>query len=327
MGRGSRFCRVASAMLSVGALVALVAAAPESAPLDPASYQKEIETWRAQRIADIKRQDGWLSYIGRFGLEEGESRIGSDPAAQVVLPAGKAPRLVGTLVRHGDSVTFVPAPGLAASLTAERHLPADHGLLAPAPAGAALTGPLALTYDGSAEQPTVVHVGTISFFVIQRLDQWIVRIQDSQAPALATFKGIDTFPVRADLRVVASYEPYNPPKPIPITTVVGEAETWGATGAVVFERDGKTYRLDAVEESGGRLFIVFGDKTNGFETYGAGRFLDTEGPQDGRVVVDFNKAYNPPCAISTYAVCPLPPPQNRLQLRVTAGEKTIREHA
>jgi uncharacterized protein (DUF1684 family) len=317
--------RLAPALLCWAAPLALgaAAAAPLGAPPpDPAAYQKEVETWRAHRIASLKRQDGWLSDVGRFRLEEGENLVGSDPSSQVVLPAGKAPAFAGTLVRHGDAVKFLPAPGTA-TLTAEHHRMGDHGQIDPAPAGAPVVGPLALSDDNAEEGPTVVHVGSISFYVIRRFDKLLVRVKDAQAPAIAAFQGIDDFPVSLDWRVVARYEPYNPPKPVTITNVLGETEEAGAAGAVVFQHGGQTLRIDAFEESGGRLFIIFGDQTNAFETYGAGRFIDTDqAPKDGRVVVDFNKAFNPPCALSAHAVCPLPPKQNRLPLQVKAGEKT-----
>ena len=316
--------RLASALLCWAVPLALGAAAQEGAPApDPAAYQKEVAAWRADRIASLKRPDGWLSDVGRFRIEEGESLVGSDPAAQVVLPAGKAPAFVGTLLRHGDAVKFVPAPALAATVTAERHRMGDHGLIEPAPAGAPVVGPLLLSDDNTEEGPTVVHVGSISFYVIRRFDKLLVRVKDSQASGIAAFQGIDSFPASAEWRVVARYEAYNPPKPVTITNVLGETEEAGASGAVVFQRGGQTVRIDAFEESGGRLFLIFGDQTNAFETYGAGRFIDTDqAPRDGHVVVDFNKAFNPPCAVSAYAVCPLPPKQNRLPLQVKAGEKT-----
>lgn len=300
------------------------AAAEPGAALDLAAYQKEIAAWRADRIAGLRRPDGWLSDVGRFRLDEGENRVGSDPAARVVLPAGEAPAFVGTLVRHGEAVTLVPAPGLTAALSAERHQNGDHGLLAPAPPGGVFTGPLALAIDDSEKGPMVVHLGSLSIYVIKRFDNLIARVKDAKAPAIAAFKGIDDFPVRADWRLEARWETYKAPKPVTITNVLGEAEQVPPSGAVVFERGGRTYRLDAFEESGGRLFVIFGDRTNGFETYGGGRFIDTDAPKDGRVVIDFNQAYNPPCALSTFAVCPLPPPQNRLPLEVAAGEKTYR---
>jgi uncharacterized protein (DUF1684 family) len=317
--------RLASALLCWAVPLALGAAAQENAPpLDPAAYQKEVEAWRANRIASLKRPDGWMSDVGRFRIEEGENRVGSDPSGQVVLPAGKAPAFVGTLVRRGDTVKFLPAPGLPSTLTAERHRMGDHGLIDPAPAGAVVVGPLALADDNTEEGPTVVHAGSISFYVIRRFDKLLVRVKDAQAPAITAFKGIDDFPVSAGWRVVARYETYNPPKPVTITNVLGETEEVGASGAVVFDHGGQTVRIDAFEESGGRLFLIFGDQTNAFETYGAGRFIDTDqAPKDGRVVVDFNKAFNPPCALSAYAVCPLPPKQNRLPLQVKAGEKTF----
>ncbi len=302
-----------------------VAAAQQGAPPDPAAYQQEIEAWRANRVASLKQDQGWLADAGRFRLDEGESRVGSDPASRVLLPSGRAPAFAGTLARHGDAVTFVPAPGLAPPPTAERHQNGDHGALLAAPAGGAFAGSLVLADDSTEGGPTVVHLGAISFYVIRRFDKMIVRVKDAQAPAIAAFQGIDNFPLRADWRVQARFEPYKPPKPLTITNVVGEIDDGLVPGAVVFDHDGHSYRLDAFDEADGRLFIVFGDQTNAFETYGAGRFLDAEKPaKDGRLILDFNKAYNPPCAISTYAVCPLPPRQNRLPVQVQAGEKTFR---
>ena len=142
-----------------------------------------------------------------------------------------------------------------------------------------------------------------------------------ESPALAAFKGVESFPIREDFRVEARFEPYDPPKPIPIANIVGIVEDQPSPGAVVFTHGGKTWRLDALEGSDGELFLLFADATSGEETYGAGRFLDTKKPSNGKVVVDFNLAYNPPCVFTPYATCPLPPRQNRLAMRVEAGEK------
>jgi uncharacterized protein (DUF1684 family) len=306
-----------AALLGLGVFLAgahRVAAAADTAPIDPAAYQKEIESWRAERVTGLKRGDGWLALVGLFWLDEGANRFGSDPGGRVLLPEGKAPALAGTLVRHGDTVTVQPAPGLDPPLQAE-------GDTKP------LTAPLDIGGDNAKGGPTVLHLGSLSFYVIKRGDKVGIRVKDAKAPALAAFKALDDFPVRRDWRVVAHFEPYQPAKPIPISNVLGQTDNQPSPGAVVFERDGKSYRLDALQESAdGKLFLIFADQTNGHETYGAGRFLDTDmAPKDGKVVVDFNKAYNPPCAFSAFATCPLPPPQNRLAVRVEAGEKKFGE--
>ena len=175
-------------------------------------------------------------------------------------------------------------------------------------------------------KPTTLQLGSLSFFVIKRGDRMGVRIKDKTSPMRAAFKGIDEYPIRPEWRVVARFEPYKDKK-IPIANIIGQVEDNPSPGAVVFDWQGKTYRIDALEGGDdGSLFLVFGDQTNGKETYGAGRFLDTAPPKDGKVVVDFNTAYNPPCAFTAFATCPLPPAENKLALRVEAGEKKFGSH-
>jgi uncharacterized protein len=170
-------------------------------------------------------------------------------------------------------------------------------------------------------KPTILQLGSLTFYVIKRGDRLGVRIKDKTSPMLASFKGIDEYPIRPEWRVVARFEPYKDKK-IPIANIIGQVADEKSPGTLVFDWQGKTYRLDALDGGeDGSLFVVFGDQTNGKEAYGAGRFLDTDPPKDGKVVVDFNTAYNPPCAFTAFATCPLPPAQNKLAVRVEAGEK------
>jgi uncharacterized protein (DUF1684 family) len=282
------------------------APAPEIAtlPADPAVYVKEVETWRRQRLASLKREDGWLTLVGLYWLKPGANRFGSDPGNPVILPEGKAPGVAGTLVRDGDTVRLNVEPGLA--LTADGK-PASPGMTVSADASG---------------KPTILELGSLSFYVIKRGDRLGVRIKDKTSPMLTRFQGIDEYPIRPEWRIEARFEPYKDKK-IPIANIIGQVAEETSPGAVVFDREGKTYRVDALEGDDGGLFLVFGDQTNGSETYGAGRFLDTGAPRDGKVVVDFNTAYNPPCAFTAFATCPLPPAQNKLALRVEAGEKKV----
>lgn len=266
------------------------------------AYRQELGQWREEREAGLRKPDGWFSLVGLFWLEEGENRFGSDPAGKVVLPAGKAPAQAGVLVRHGNTVELKAAPDAGLTLDGK-------------PVSAAA---LEVGKEG---KPQVVGLGSLSFFLIPRGDRLGVRVRDSEAPALAAFHGLDYYPVAADWRVEARFEPYQPPRPIPIVNILGMVEDNPSPGAVVFERGGETYRLEALDGGDGSLFLLFADPTNGPETYGAGRFLDTDPPRDGKVTVDFNRAYNPPCAFSAFATCPLPPKQNRLPFAVRAGEK------
>jgi uncharacterized protein (DUF1684 family) len=297
-----------TALLAGATLWAAGAKAPAAGRPDPAAYRKEIETWRQERLTSLKKEDGWLTLVGLYWLKPGENRFGSDPGNPVILPAGKAPAVAGTLTREGDTVRLDVQPGVP--LTADGKPPT-----------------LGMTVSADTNgKPTTLQLGSLSFFVIKRGDRMGVRIKDKTSPMRAGFKGIDQYPIRPEWRVVARFEPYKDKK-IPIANIIGQVEDNPSPGAVVFDWQGKTYRIDALEGGDdGSLFLVFGDQTNGKETYGAGRFLDTAPPKDGKVVVDFNTAYNPPCAFTAFATCPLPPAGNKMALKVEAGEKKFGSH-
>jgi uncharacterized protein (DUF1684 family) len=278
------------------------AAADGAVPVASDAYRQELMNWRADRYAGLKNPGGWLTVVGLFWLDEGENRLGSDAANRVVLPAGKAPAVAGTLIRHGGDVTV--------------HAEASAGVTS----GGKPVTDLALAPDDQGK-PVILELGGVSFFVIKRGDRVGVRVKDRDSAALTAFHGVETFPLDPSWRVVARFEPHAKPETIPVTNVLGMTDQEPSPGVVVFEHRGKTYRLDALKSDDGGLFLIFGDQTNGRETYGAGRFLDTQPPRDGSVVVDFNKAYNPPCAFTAFATCPLPPPHNRLALAVDAGER------
>ena len=277
---------------------------PESA--DP--YQREIDAWHAQRVSRLLAPDGWLSLVGLFWLEEGEHRFGADPANDLVFPA-PAPAFVGSFVRQGRTVRVRVRPGAAVEKEGE---PVTE---------------LELASDKH-RRPTVLTLGSLSFLVIERGARIGVRLRDLDSTARRSFAGIERYPVRQKWRVVGRFEPYRPTRSLAVPTVIGTAESSPSPGAIAFELGGKAQRVDAVLEEGeSELFIIFADPTNGRATYGAGRFLYADQPDaEGRVVLDFNKAYNPPCAFTPFATCPLPPPQNRLSVPVEAGEKKAGGH-
>ena len=290
------------------ALTASGAPSPNAAPVDPDAYRREIEAWRAARVSRLTSATGWLTVVGLFWLEPGRNAAGSDAGNRVVLPARKTPAYVGNFSLEGDAVTFHAAP--------------DAGI---ASNGASVSDlPLRSDADGD---PTVLTAGPVSFFVIRRGDRLGVRVRDAESEARRRFHGIDSFPTDPRWRVAARFEPYDPPKKISVPTILGTTDVESCPGALAFELDGKTYRLDPVLEKGETdWFLIFGDRTNGKDTYGAGRFVYAPPPANGRTVIDFNKAYNPPCAFTAYATCPLPPPENKLPFRVEAGEKAYAKH-
>ena len=292
--------------LALAVLLGCGPAAPPAAPPAPdPAHVAAVEEWRARRDQRLRAPDGWLSLAGLYWLEEGENRFGSDPGNDLVFPAGTAPAHAGVLAVAGKETTLRAAPG--AGLTA----------------GGQPIETLALRTDASPEGPTVVELGRLNFQVIERNGRLAVRLKDRENPALLAYTGMEYFPIAAAWRIEGRLEPYDPPKQIPVPNALGWVENSPSPGAIVFTVDGKEHRLDPIVESGeSDLFVIFGDPTNGKETYGAGRFLYAKPPgPDGKVVLDFNQAYNPPCVFTRYATCPLPPPQNRLPVRVEAGEK------
>lgn len=288
------------------ALLALwfVVPAPATAADEEAAYRASIEAWRERRVTALTRDTGWLTLTALHRLEPGVHSLGSDPAADLALP-GSAPATFGELEVSHDAVVFHAAA--ATAFTAD---------------GEAVVS-RRLTSDAEGD-PTVITIGSVSFFLIERGAVRLLRVRDSEHPNRRDFIGIDTFPVDPSWRFDARFEPYDPPLSIPVANIIGIVEETPSWGAVVFERGGETYRLDALAEPGDEeLFLVFGDATSGMESYGAGRYLYVDAPgSDGRIDLDFNRAYNPPCAFTAFATCPLPPRQNRLPLRIEAGEKT-----
>jgi uncharacterized protein (DUF1684 family) len=272
-----------------------------------AMYEQQVLEWREARHQRLSSENGWLTLVGLEWLSEGENRIGGDAAGAISIPGSEM--AWGTLTVDGDSLLFVPAPGAVLHVDG---LEAD--------------GETALIADSQGE-PTVVSSGSISFYVIDR-GSYALRIKDSRARVLQEFTGIDNYPIQPEWRVEGRFIPPEEGQTIEIANVLGQVIPTPVFGYVEFERDGESYRLLGLggEDSEAPWFL-FTDRTSGRETYGAGRYLYSDGlPVEGRLVVDFNKAYNPPCAFSDYATCPLPPQENRMGLAVTAGEKKFGDH-
>jgi uncharacterized protein (DUF1684 family) len=264
-----------------------------------AEHAARVADWRAARDERLRRPDGWLAMVGLHWLAPGENRLGEHPANEVVLRGKGIPPRVGSLWVEDGKVRFVPHQGV--------DLPAM---------------PLDDDRDGP---PTVLELGTLRFHVIRRGDRLGLRVRDAAAPAIQAFSGIDQFPIDPSWRVTAQLEPAPSSATVEIADITGALSREVTPGTIAFDRDGSTWRIAALPGEGedGSLWLIFGDATNGTDTYGGGRYLYTEPPAaDGSVVIDFNLAYNPPCVFSPYATCPLPPTQNRLALRIEAGERT-----
>ena len=262
-----------------------------------------LAAWRADRLSSLTSEQGWLTLVGLYWLKDGANTFGRDRSNTISLNDPQLGRRAGRFILAGGSVRFEAERGGCVRL-AGRPVAAQ-----------------TLRSDASGE-PTVLNCGSIEFFVIERGGQFGLRVRDRASRARREFRGLDYFPVDPGWAIAARFEPYDPPRHVPIVNVLGMEIDMESPGAVVFERDGREWRLDALLEEPGanELFVMFADATSGRETYGGGRFLSAPLPAAGTVVVDFNKAYNPPCAFTAFATCPLPPPQNRLALRISAGE-------
>lgn len=277
--------------------------APQGEEMSRASYVQEIQEWRKKREAGLRKPTGWLSLAGLYWLEDGDNTVGSAPTSDLVFPADKTPLELGTMERHGDTVSFRPRPGVDVKVD-----------------GKPVRGEITLIPD-TEDETTILEYGPLRFYTIIRGDRVGVRLKDAESPVLKAFTGIENYPIDPKWRVIARFEPYDPPKMLHIPTILGDTADEPAPGALVFTHDGQEYRLDVTQE-GDEFFVVFGDATNGDTTYGGGRFIYTGLPDaNGHVVLDFNKAYNPPCVFTPYATCPLPTPGNKLPIRVEAGEK------
>jgi hypothetical protein len=275
-------------------------------PEAPAAYVAEITAWRTQRIERLTSPTGWLSLVGLHWLKEGENTFGADTTNAVVLPQGKAPAFMGTITVADSEITLKVAPGVEVLHNGSPVMS------------------IVLHHDQEKDfEPTVLTHGTLTWFAIERGGRLGIRVKDSDSKRLREFKGIESYTIDPHWRIEGVLVPNDPPKTLEITNVLGTVSHEPSPGALEFKIDGKTYRLDPIAEPGAKeLFVVFGDASNGKETYGGGRFLDVDFPgADGKFVLDFNKAYNPPCSFTEFATCPLPPPQNRLPIAVRAGEK------
>ena len=184
-----------------------------------------------------------------------------------------------------------------------------------------------ITFSGSGE-PTLLALGDLTLFVIERDGKHGIRLKDKNSKRLKEFTGLKWYPVQPGYRIAGTWTEYDPPKQIPVVNVVGQTQNQPCPGYVTFTVHGKTLRLEPIQDSPDdrELFFIFRDGTSGETTYPPGRFLTADSPVEGKVVLDFNKAVNPPCAFTPFATCPLPPPQNRLKVKIEAGEMRYGEH-
>jgi uncharacterized protein (DUF1684 family) len=272
-------------------------------------YLSSVEVWHQNRITNLKKPDGWLNLIGLYWLKEGENSFGSDSSNEIVFPVEKAPKLMGKIFLSDGILRVEIEPDINVICNSEKIFSGE------------------LKSDANGE-PTILSYGSLNWFVIKRGNNFLLRLRDTTNPKFKNFKGIERFPVDLKWRIKAIFKAYDTPQSIPIPTVLGTVNNQPSPGFLSFIFDGKEHQLLPIAAPGAeKFFVIFADLTNGFESYGAGRFLYVDRPgKDGITYLDFNVAYNPPCAFTPYATCPLPPKQNRLPFKIYAGEKKYDEN-
>ena len=271
-------------------------------------YEASIQTWRQNRETRLKGDEGWLTVAGLYWLKEGDNSMGTDPSSAIVLPEGSAPAKVGVITYRGGAATFAAAPDVTVTSDGKpvKEMPLR---------------------DDTAETTDVLSIADLRFFVIARDGRHAVRLRDLNSPLRKGFTGLSWYPIDASWKVEAAFVPYDPPRTLKVPNILGYVEEQPCPGYAVWKRGDQELRLEPVlSEDGKELFFIFKDATSGKETYPAGRFLYAAMPSDGKVVLDFNKAYTPPCAFTPHATCPLPPENNRLTARIDAGELNYGHH-
>lgn len=270
------------------------------------AYINEINEWHQKRINNLKLENGWLNLVGLLWLKEGENTFGSDKSNDVVFPEN-APARIGKFILKDSIVTIEILAGARVTFK-------DSAIQK-----------MTLENDLSGN-PTKLKLNSFIWFVIKRGEKYGIRLRDLEAPLLKTFNGIERFPGNEDWRIVADFVPLAKPKEIDVPNILGAFDKEIVSGILKFKIGNQNFELTPVD-AGEKLFIIFADETSGEETYGACRFLYADKPDSSnKVVLDFNKAYNPPCAFTPFATCPLPPKENYLKKRITAGEKKWGEH-
>lgn len=276
--------------------------------LSAEEHATNVNQWHQDRIGSLQKEDSWLSLAGLYKLQRGRNTIGADSSNNIVFPPGSASE-VGVLTITDSTFLFNAAPNVTVTHKGQEISSQE----------------LQSDADGT---PTTLKQDSLLWYVINRRGDYYIRLKNTNHSNFDSFNGIKRYPVSRDWRVKATFKRFDQPKQITIPDVLGEGKQETMYGTLNFTIDGKKYSLDPLEnpDTNERLFIIFGDQTNGESTYSGGRYIYIDAPdENGTTYIDFNKAYNPPCVFTHFATCPLPPTQNKLDIKVTAGEKMYGE--
>jgi uncharacterized protein (DUF1684 family) len=274
-------------------------------PID--AWMKDTEAFRAKHEADYRKE--YVGLAGLFFLNPGANKAGSAPGSEVVLPP-RAPASIGTFVLEADKVRFEPAAGANATLKGQ-----------PITAATELKNDEHLNSEGKKDGPDEVTVDGIALWVHPSGERLAIRMRDEQGDVARSFEGFHWFPIQGDYRVPARFVKDKTPSEFHTVNQLNDDVVYKTEGVVEFTLNGEKVRMRPATIRPGRLYFIFRDGTSGKETYDTARFLYTDLKEDGTTILDFNQAYNPPCSFNPFTTCPLPIPENRLNVRILAGEK------
>ena len=294
----------AALALATFMLVILSVIISASSVEDP-GYVDRVKSWQAEREENLQKDRSWLTVAGLYWLREGENWVGTATSNDFVLPEGSAPAAVGVFEFHDRKATFHAEDGVT------------------------------ITQDGKPIQNVELEMGERHAIAINDLKMWLhysgerlaIRLRDLNASYRKEFVGLDWYPVDPSFRVQAKFTPHAEEKKVEMLNILGDIEVFEAAGYVDFELRGHKVRMEPMKAREGALWLIFRDGTSGKGSYPAARFLRTEPPENGNVMIDFNQAYNPPCAYNPHTTCPMPTKENRLEIRIEAGEKNYKKHS
>ncbi|MCE2757851.1 MAG: DUF1684 domain-containing protein [Chitinophagaceae bacterium] len=285
-------------------IIGLMLAQSMLAQSNEKAFRDEIKQWDEKRIESLRSANGWVNLAGLFWLTPGENKFGAASDNQIVFNDLRFPAHLGSFILNEKEVMWKTAPG---NEVYNKQQLVDQ----------------LIHFDINQNQGIQLAYQTFRWTIIKRENMVGVRFRDLDHPNLKIFHHIERYKPSLKWKINATLE-QSLYASVSITNVLGQTYQMPSPGKIVFEIEGKKYKLDAVDEGGDDLFILFADDTNAEDTYESGRFLYIPKPDaNGNTVVDFNKSINPPCAFSTFATCPLPPKQNVLPIAVMAGEKRV----
>lgn len=300
-----RICNIIRHIIVPAMLVCSLNTAASAQAVDFEAYQNEMNDWYQKRTHALKAPGGWLNLAGLFWLKKGKNYFGTDSTNDIVYAVPGFPSVAGYFLLKKGKVQWVSNKGF--------NVKVDNKSVRQA-----------TLFDGNTHTPSMALWQSLRWNIIKRDSLLGVRLRDLDHPAVTNFSGIDRYPLDTTWRIHAKFEAKDNDS-LRITNMIGQSYKQKSPGRIHFTIGGTAYTLDALENTADDLFIIFADATNGLETYGSGRYIYIpKADANGNIILDFNKAINPPCVFTAFATCPVPPRQNRLPLNIEAGEKIYR---